>query len=70
MINEIVFNEITILVIKVFMMNTIQNTFSFLSFNQIVQTPITAKNSISVLHFILRSPFFQKSKDSGEFHVA
>ena len=54
MINEIVFNEITVVFIKVFMMNNIQNTLSFLSFNQIVQTPITAKNSISVLYFILR----------------
>ena len=36
MINEIVFDEITIVMIKVFMMNNIQNTFSFLSFNQIV----------------------------------
>ena len=53
-INEIVFYEITVVFIKVFMMNNIQNTFSFLSFNQIVQTPITTKNSISVLYFILR----------------
>ena len=36
MINEIVFNEITIVIIKVFMMNNFQNTFTFLSFNQIV----------------------------------
>ena len=33
MINEIVFNEITIIRIKVFMMNNFQNTLSFLSFN-------------------------------------
>ena len=33
MINEIIFNEITIVMIKVFIMNHIQNTFSFLSFN-------------------------------------
>ena len=54
MINEIIFYEITVVFIKIFMMNNIQNTFSFLSFNQIEQTPITAKNSISVLYFILR----------------
>ena len=35
-INKIVFDEITIIMIKVFMMNHIQNTLSFLSFNQIV----------------------------------
>ena len=35
-------------------MNNIQNTFSFLSFNQIIQTLITTKNSSSVLYFILR----------------
>ena len=58
MINEIVFYEITVVFIKVFMMNNIQNTLSFLSFNQIVQTPITAKNSISVLYFILRKDHF------------
>ena len=57
MINEIVFNEITIVVIKVFMMNNIQNTLSFLSFNQIVQAPITTKNSISILYFILRKDY-------------
>ena len=34
--NEIVFNGITIVMIKDFMMNNIQNTLSFLSFNQIV----------------------------------
>ena len=36
MINKIILYEITIVMIKVFMMNDIQNTFSFLSFNQIV----------------------------------
>ena len=35
-INEIIFYEITIVRIKVFMMNGIQNTFTFLPFNQIV----------------------------------
>ena len=54
MINEIIFCEITVIFIKVFVMNNIQNTLSFLSFNQIVQTPITTKNSITVLYFILR----------------
>ena len=54
MINEIIFYEITIVFIQILVMNNIQNTFSFLSFNQIVQTPITAMNSISVLYFILR----------------
>ena len=72
MINEIIFNEITVVFNKIFMMNNIQNTLSFLSFNQIVQTPITTKNSISVLYFILRKdhPFSRKSKDSDEFHEA
>ena len=32
MINEIVFDEITVIMIKVFMMNNIQNTLSFFVF--------------------------------------
>ena len=52
-INEIVFYEITVIRIKVFMMNNIQNSLSFLPFNQVIQTPVTTKNSISILYFIL-----------------
>ena len=40
-IYEIIFYKITIIFIKSFIMNNIQNTLSFLSLIQIMQTPIT-----------------------------
>ena len=41
-IYEIIFYKITIIFIKSVIMNKIENTFPFLSFIQIIQTPITA----------------------------
>ena len=57
-IYEVIFYKIAIIFIKSFIMNNIQITLSFLPLSQIIQTPITASNSFSILYFILRINYF------------
>ena len=51
---KVFFYKIAIVIIKMRIMYYINKTFSILSFQQKVKTPVTTENSVSILYFIQR----------------